>query len=339
MTYFTRGATLADYVEVARSAGLDPYRLAMAVGLSPAHLSDPDMHVPAETFARLLELSAERGGGEDFGLRVADRWTVATLGLVGQAVRAQPTARASLRTLTHYIWVQNETLSVLLEDEGGAAVVRLGALAAGRRRGRQATEFLLGCLMKIARSLFGPDWAPLEVHLTHEAPASLATHRRVLGRSLRFGSGFDGVVLSGAELDRPPPAADPGLARRLEREVEALGARQGRRLADEVGDLIAALLPGGDCTADRIAGQLSVDRRTVHRRLAAEGTSFSILLDRARRELAAALLERGGRPLEAVSELLGFSSLSAFSRWHRQAFSETASARRARALAGGAAVP
>lgn len=330
MTHFTRGATLADFVEVARTVGLDPFRLAGAVGLSPAHLADPDLHVPGEAFAQLLELAAARGGGQDFGLRVAERWRVATLGLVGQAVRAQPTTRQALEALVHYIWVQNEALSILLEDGPEVVVVRLGPPSGGRRRGGQATDFLLGCLTTILRSLFGPDWSPLETHLSHRAPPSEATHRRVLGRSLRFGSDFDGVVCEAMILALPPPAADPGLARRLEREVQALAARQGRRLADEVADLILAFLPGGDCTAERIAGQLGVDRRTVHRRLAAEGTSFSALLEGTRRELAAAHLDRGGRRLESVAELLGFSSLSAFSRWHRQAFSETASARRAR---------
>lgn len=332
MTYFTRGATLGDFVEVARRAGLDPFRLAQAVGLSPAHLADPELSVPGEAFAQLLELAAARGGGEDFGLRVAERWRVATLGLVGQVVRTQLTARQALEALANYIWVQNETLSILVDDGPEVVVVRLGPLSGGRGRGRQTTEFLLGCLTIILRDLFGPAWTPLETHLGHAAPQSAATHRRVLGRGLRFGSDFDGVVCDAANLAAPPPTADPDLARRLEREVQAQAARQGRRLADEVSGLIAAFLPGGDCTADRIAGQLGVDRRTVHRRLAAEGTSFSILLESSRRSLAAAHLDHGRRRLEAVADLLGFSSLSAFSRWHRQAFSETASRRRARSV-------
>lgn len=326
MTYITRLATLGEFVEAARACGLDPLRLALAVGLAPSHLTDPDQRVPAAAFGRLLEAAATRGGGEDFGLKVADRWTLTTLGAVGLAVRSQPSARKGLEALSHYIWVQNEALSLSLEEAGDLVVARLGAEA-----GPQTTLFLLACLVKILRGVLGADWSPVETHLTSSPPSEGRLHRRLVGPELRFGSAFDGVVCRAADLERPPPAADPALAAQLEGELRALGARQGRGPAQRVGELIAALLPGGDCTVERVARELGVDRRTVHRRLAAEGTSFSRLLDETRRTLVAPHLERSARPLEAVAELLGFSSLSAFSRWHRQAFSETASGRRARA--------
>lgn len=326
MTYITRLATLAEFVETARTCGLDPLRLALAAGLTPRHLTDPDQQVPAAAFSRLLELAAARGGGEDFGLKVADRWALTTLGAVGLAVRSQPSARKALEALAHYIWVQNEALSLRLEDAGDLVLARLGAEV-----GPQTRLFLMACLVKILRGVLGADWSPEETHLTAPAPADPRTFRRLLGRELRFGSAFDGVICRAGDLETPPPAADPVLAAQLEGELRAIGARQGRGPAQRVGELIAALLPGGDCTIERVARELGVDRRTVHRRMAAEGTSFSRLLDETRRTLVAPHLELSGRPLEAVAELLGFSSLSAFSRWHRQAFSETASSRRARA--------
>jgi len=47
-----------------------------------------------------------------------------------------------------------------------------------------------------------------------------------------------------------------------------------------------------------------------------------------RRELAAHYLEVGTHPLSQVAELLGFSALSAFSRWYKQQFGEVAGRRR-----------
>ena len=48
-------------------------------------------------------------------------------------------------------------------------------------------------------------------------------------------------------------------------------------------------------------------------------------------------LEESDRPLAEVSELLGFSALSAFSRWHRTHYTCSASDRRRAARAGRAA--
>ena len=60
---------------------------------------------------------------------------------------------------------------------------------------------------------------------------------------------------------------------------------------------------------------LGVDRRTVHRRLAAQGGNFMQLLDAIRQEQAQRLLRYGDRKLTDIAPLLGFNSLSAFSRW------------------------
>jgi nucleoside-diphosphate-sugar epimerase len=60
------------------------------------------------------------------------------------------------------------------------------------------------------------------------------------------------------------------------------------------------------------------------------GETFSAIVDGARRELAARYVEDGGRPLAEVSALLGFSAPSAFSRWYRQGFGESAAQRRLR---------
>jgi len=65
---------------------------------------------------------------------------------------------------------------------------------------------------------------------------------------------------------------------------------------------------------------LHVDRRTLHRRLALEGLTFSGLLDQVRAELARRHLRESDRPLREVAELLGFSRPSSFSHWFGRQF-------------------
>ena len=65
---------------------------------------------------------------------------------------------------------------------------------------------------------------------------------------------------------------------------------------------------------------MGVDRRTIHRHLAAEGTGFSVLLDEVRSALAVRQLRESDLPLAEVAGLLGFSAPSAFGHWFRTAF-------------------
>ena len=93
------------------------------------------------------------------------------------------------------------------------------------------------------------------------------------------------------------------------------------------------MLPSGLCSADSVATRLGVDRRTVHRHLAREGKTFSAIMDSVRAELVTRYVGNRERPLASVAELLGFSALSAFSRWFKSEFRGSVTEWRARAAA------
>lgn len=99
-------------------------------------------------------------------------------------------------------------------------------------------------------------------------------------------------------------------------------------LADKASRLVREMLPMGRCSVEELAQHLGVDRRTVHRHLARSGQTFSSLVNDVRGELAEAYLEGGVRRLTEVAHLLGFSALSAFSRWHKRHFGFTLTQRR-----------
>jgi AraC-like DNA-binding protein len=107
-------------------------------------------------------------------------------------------------------------------------------------------------------------------------------------------------------------------------------ARPNATMEDKVRELVRLQLPAGRCTIERVARQLDVDRRTLHRKLAAEGRTFSDILESVRTEIATRILQSRERPLTAVADLLGFSDLSAFSRWFRARFGLSPSAWRTR---------
>src|SRR5438105_2478314 len=75
-----RSASLDGYVQLARSLDLDPIALTSAVGLDIADLAAPEKWIPAAAAARLLQLSADRSGHQDFALLLAGRRKLSTLG-------------------------------------------------------------------------------------------------------------------------------------------------------------------------------------------------------------------------------------------------------------------
>ena len=73
-------------------------------------------------------------------------------------------------------------------------------------------------------------------------------------------------------------------------------------------------LPDGPPTGEAVAARLHLSARSLQRRLADEGNSFSELLDATRLELARSYLEAGTHTVGEVTFLLGYSDASAFSR-------------------------
>jgi AraC-like DNA-binding protein len=72
-----------------------------------------------------------------------------------------------------------------------------------------------------------------------------------------------------------------------------------------------------------VARRLAVSDRTLHRRLAGEGTTFAALVDEARRERAQLLLEDRRLSCSEVAFLLGYAEPAAFFRAFRRWTGET----------------
>jgi AraC-like DNA-binding protein len=95
-----------------------------------------------------------------------------------------------------------------------------------------------------------------------------------------------------------------------------------------VRELVVLLLGTGGCSVDRAAQHLGIDRRTIHRRLAREGATFSSIVEAVRCELADRYLREGPRSVAEVATMLGFSAASGFSHWYRKHYQARPSARR-----------
>ena len=132
-----------------------------------------------------------------------------------------------------------------------------------------------------------------------------------------------GFTASIARADAPNTAADPAARAQTDEVLRALPAPRGFTASDRVRDLIEVLLPTGRCSADEVARTMGVDRRTLHRHLSVEQDTFSSIVDSTRAGLAERYLANDRYRLTKISELLGFSAPSAFTRWFRARFGES----------------
>jgi AraC-like DNA-binding protein len=320
MPRLIRSAVLSNYVEVARSVGLDPYRMISEFRLPPACLKDPEVKVSAATVGRLLEESAQRSGKLDFGLRLADQRTVANLGALALLVREQPTIRKALDVLVGYMFLHSESLLLNMREHDGKVILSLAIDVDRPVPIRQSVELGIGFLHRSFQQLFRQHWRPQIICFTHAAPPKKDVYRKFFGTDIEFNQDFNGIVCASRDIDAAVPAADTKMVRHVQQYLDTLASRRNASMSASVRECIYTMLPSGLCSADSVAARLGVDRRTVYRHLAREGKTFSSLMDSVRAELVTRYIDNRDRPLASLAELLGFSALSAFSRWFRTRF-------------------
>jgi len=329
----TRSASLATYSEVAREAGLDPQAMLREFDLPARCLADPELRVPVDSVRRLLEASAERSGIEGFGLRMAQARRLSDMGPLGLLMREQPTLRLALEVCATYANRLNESLYFTIEESPNVVVLREDLIVGRPGPLRQSTELAIGVVFRVLQLFGGQHWRPLRVCFSHDPPVDRSEYDRLFACRVEFGHAFNGIVCARRDLDVANPNADPGIAKLALQMLESYPKEDRDKLSGQVRRLVVNLLGTGACNIEAIAQHVGVDRRTVHRRLASEGRSFSEIVAEVRRELAGRYLADPQRSLAEVSSLLGFSSISGFSRWHRQQFGRTASEQRTRGSA------
>jgi AraC-like DNA-binding protein len=120
----------------------------------------------------------------------------------------------------------------------------------------------------------------------------------------------------------PLASADPFLHAMLIAQCEEMQADQFRptALRASVENEIAPLLPHGKAQASEVARKLGMSQRTLARRLAAKGLSFTTILDEMKCDLAKRYLGEANLPITTIAWLLGYQEVSAFThafkRWN-----------------------
>ena len=155
--------------------------------------------------------------------------------------------------------------------------------------GAVATMFKKSCRVCVVAT-----GRPIEVRFAHRAPPDLQPYRSYFGMAPTFDAAEYAVVFKASWLNQPVPEGDPELIRLLQQHILALGARYEGNLVAQVRAVLRGAILAGQAGEEQIASLLSLHKRTLHRRLVAEGTQFRALDAECRYDIARQLLRAFG---------------------------------------------
>jgi AraC-like DNA-binding protein len=312
---------------------VDPAAVARRAGFDLRQLDDPETTIVFSRAGRFLAECARATHCPHFGLLVGAEEGFSALGVVGHLVQHSRDVRAALLDLTAYLHHQELGGVATLSVEHGVAVLAYALREPQMEGGAETADCGMGIGLAIMRLMCGADWVPIELQLTHAKPKDAAPYRSVAGAPVRFGAERNALMFEERWLDQRLQGADPNLRRILDAAIAALEARRGAAFPDRVRAVIRPLLLAGECSSDEVARRLAMHRRTLHRRLAADGTTYEHLVDETRFDLAQQLLANSRASMADIAAALNYANASAFTRAFRRWANVAPSAWRSRGAA------
>lgn len=315
--YLVRASSMEGISATIDSLGGDAAAVFRRVGLQDEGL-DPQDWVSYHCFLRLLEEAANETACPHFGLLLATRQGVSTLGPVGFVIQQAPDIRSALRELSIHFSHYNQGAHVTLRVDKGIAQWGFSCKLQGRAPLRQQEDLAGGIGVQLMRLLWKPSWSPQAAYIPHSPPADSQPYRKLFGCPIIFNADSLQFIFSADILDQPINNANPQLHRVLQDHLFNLARNHPDDYCGQVRHLIHQALTTGDCSIERVASHLATGKRTLQRQLKKHDTSFKQLLEDVRFDIARRYLRESSGSLTALADMLCYSDLSTFSTAFRQ---------------------
>lgn len=274
-------------------------------------LGNPEDFLPYKSYLRLLDVAARKTDCEHFGLEMSRELGAENMGVTGFVMMQAADVGAAWSSLMRFYHVHDTYGTVLVTESGDMACVRYEIPRVGLAGERQSLDVAAGVSTNIHRMLCGEAGEITTIHFPYPEPTDLSPYEFLNCNNILFDQPGYAMFFPARVLHLQVRHSDPQMKIILDNYLELSSQHTTSR---QVEKLIHSFLSTGDCTLPHISRILSLSVRTLQNRLAEEHTSFQLLLDKIRKELAVTYLSQGEMQFTQLAFLLGYSELSAFSR-------------------------
>ncbi|RCW65427.1 AraC family transcriptional regulator [Marinobacter nauticus] len=310
---------------IARELGLQPRelrKLLHGTGLTVNQLLQEDTLLSPIQQVQVLQNSLTLAGDEALGLQLGQRMTSPSHGAMGFLVNSSPDLLTALKAFQTFLPTRLNLAKLDLSIRNQRLTVTCSfnlALTASLQR--LLSEAFAVIFFDTAEFIIGRPLHEAVLAFAHAEPAYSELYGRYLPCTVQFRSPVIALELPLPVCKVPNASAN--------HENYQLALKQCQAMLDQlkasdsgyrarVQKAMLSTPPGALCE-DEIAAQLFISKRTLARRLNAEGTSFRALRDQMLAQQAAGYLRDSPLAVEAIAELMNYHDSAnfrrAFKRW------------------------
>lgn len=283
---------------------------------SSEQLAHPEYRIPTPLANELIKHALKITGERSLGYHLGTQMRISIHGFIGYAIMTASNISEALVLAARFIQLRMPFLQLYFSTFGDKATLQLQC---DIQLEPLRTEIILALtigIISMAKAITGINNLEGEIDFDFAKPEGFDRYlAKMPSHHFRFNqphilSSFDKKFL-GLQMVNADPIASQIAINQCEAELSALGER--RRLAMRVRDILTHS-EQHYLSIESVADRLHMSDRTLKRQLAAEGTSFSSLVDEVRYRHATSLLSRTDYTLEQIADELGYSDVANFSR-------------------------
>lgn len=303
----------------AKARGVSNDACLLGTEITQALLENPEALITPQQEMRLIEnIMASLTHIPGLGFELGMQYNVSTFGTWGFALRTSRNVREALECAIRYLPLSTAYCSfniIAMRDE---LIIYADPSGIPSHLQQFLLERDIGTTINLIHelSLNGRPIKRLEL-----AGPSLPYVNRLAelsGLTVHSHAHRTAIIMSLQDANRPLPMFDEHLVRLLEDQCRHLLNK--RKIDGLTGQVRQQLLSAQGLLAslDDIAKALNTSSRQLRRNLEAEGTSFRIIIEETRQQLATQLLDTTSMKLDEVAMYLGYADTASFSRAFRR---------------------
>lgn len=313
MTKIARSAVFIGFDSLCHRYGLNPHELVRRCELDPLVLRRPDLYVPYARFAQALNLAAVEGPAPSFGLQLSEYHDYLVLGPFGLLLAQADCFAEVLKLTQQYVHLHAQGISLHLESDEEQLRIEYRLQLQEPVDLRQLRELGLGVTQRSMASLFGEQWQPHQLLVSHAAMGDPAEYARLFPCPVLFEQPCSGFV-AGSDIYSLRPLEQRKQLKSHLIEQYRFSQHLPTDITEQIRYVLQSILSTGEARLEVVARLLGQHPRSLQMALQKQGQTFRELLDQVRYAEARQQLRLSTQSITDLALHLGYADETAFSR-------------------------
>ena len=310
-----QGTVIRTIFQTASSFGAAFDTLCQQSGISPQEISDSENMVEWEKAALIWVPLLKLSGDPLIGLHVGMGVDKLLQGMVGFLIQSSKDIDQALQLLcryghmvspmVEYRYTVNET-AVLEIEQNKLWLMKHPEPA------RHANDFLFAALVNTFHALSGKRLVPVRIELAYEM-REISAYRAFFGCEVLFNAATNRIILRKEDVSTPILTSDQSMFQLFNSMVaDKQALLENNSTVENLKQVLFMQFRGRIPTIEEAAAALNMTPRHLQRKLLQEQTTFRDIAGGIRKEIAFQLMQNPAIKISEVSNILGYSDLTAF---------------------------